>query len=78
MDKLTQAKQFTNLLEVAVIDQRLVNQVTLLFLCLLCENVTVVSMMSFNLTSAGEAEALLCSGICLYFWHCFELFKCYY
>jgi hypothetical protein len=38
----------------------------------------VVSMMSFNLTSAGEAEALLCSGICLYFWHCFELFKCYY
>ena len=39
MDKLTQAKQFTNLLEVAVIDQRLVNQVTLLFLCLLYDPV---------------------------------------
>ena len=48
-------------------------QISLLLLCFLSQDVTVVSVMSLNLTCSGEAETLLCSGICLYFWHFFMI-----
>ena len=47
------------------------HQVSLLLLCLLSQNVTVVSVMTLDFTCSGEAETLLGSGVCLYFWHCF-------
>ena len=49
-------------------------KVALLFLGLLCQNVAVVSVMSFNLTRSGERETLFCSGISLYFWHFVGIF----
>jgi hypothetical protein len=69
--KLTQAKQVTHLLEVAAIDDSLMNQITFLLLCLLGENVAVVSVMSLDLTSSGETESLLGTGVCFNFWHFF-------
>ena len=69
--KLTQAKQVTNLLEVAAIYDSRMNQITFLLLGLLGENVAVVSMMSLDLTSSGETESLLGTGVSFYFWHFF-------
>src|SRR5574344_1525502 len=46
-------------------------KITFLFLCLLRQNVTVESVMTFNLSSSGECESLLCTRVCLYFWHFF-------
>ena len=73
--KLTQAKQVTHLLEVAAVYDSRMNQITFLFLRLLRENVTVVSVMSLDLTSSGETESLLGTGVCLYFWHFFIEFS---
>ncbi len=69
--KLTQTKQVAHLLEVAAVDDCLMHQITFLFLCLLSQNVTVVSVMSLDLTCSGETESLLCTGVSLYFWHFF-------
>ena len=44
-------------------------EVSLLLLGLLSQNVTVVSVMTLNLTSTGECESLLCAGICFLLWH---------
>ena len=71
---LTETQQVTNLLHVASVNDCVVNQITLLLLCFLCENVAVVSVMSLDLTCTGETESLLCTGVCLYFWHCFKIF----
>ena len=72
---LTEAEQVANLLHIRTIHQGLVYQVAFLLLCFLSQNVTVVSVMSFDLTGSGETESLLCAGICLYFWHFFVCFK---
>ena len=65
--KISYAKYFVLTAELSVM-----NKITLLLLCLLSQNVTVVSMCSLNLTCTGETESLLRSGICLYFWHFFK------
>ena len=44
-------------------------EVSLLLLCLLSQDVTVISVMTLDLTCTGETESLLCAGISLYFWH---------
>ena len=64
-------EQITNLLEVAVVYDCLMNQISLLLLCLLSQNVTVISVMTLDLTCTGKAESLLCTGVSLYFWHFF-------
>ena len=69
--RLTEAKEFTNLTAVCAIDNSYVVEVTLLLLSLLSQNVTVVSVMSFNLTSTSESKSFFSTGICLNFWHCF-------
>ena len=69
--KLTQAKQVTHLLEVAAVYDSRMNQITFLLLCLLGQNVTRLSMMSFDLTSSGETESLLGTGVSFNFWHFF-------
>ena len=74
---LTETQQVVNLLQVVGINNCLVNQVTLLFLGFLCQDVTVKRMMSLNLTSTGQTKSLLCTGVCLYFWHFLLLFDCY-
>ncbi len=68
---LAEAEQIAYLLEVRLVNEGLVNQITFLLLGFLCQNVTVVSMMSFDLTCTGETESLLRTGIRFYFWHCF-------
>ena len=68
---LTQTEQIANLLQVGAVDNCLMNQVTFLFLCLLSQNVTVVSVMSFNLTCSSETESLLRTGVSFNFWHFF-------
>ena len=44
-------------------------QVTFTLLALLGQDVTLVSMSSFNLSGAGKGEPFLRSGIRLNFWH---------
>ena len=51
------------------------NQISLLLLCLLSQNVTVISVMTLDLTCTGKAESLLCTGVSLYFWHFFVNLK---
>ena len=46
-------------------------EVALLLLGLLRQDVTVISVVALNLTRSGEYEALLGTGISLYFWHFF-------
>ncbi len=75
--KLTQTKQVANLFEVGTVYNCLMHQITLLLLGLLSENVAVVSVMSLDLTSSGEAESLLRTGVCFNFWHFFCLFDGY-
>ena len=58
----------------AVHDSNVVEVAFLLF-GLLGQDVTVVSVTSFDLTRSGERETLLGAGISLYFWH-FLLFVC--
>ena len=72
---LAEAEQIAYLLEVRLVNEGLVNQITFLLLGFLCQNVTVVSMMSLDLTCTGETESLLRTGIRFYFWHCFVLFN---
>ena len=69
---LTKTQQVLNLLNVCYVNESVVNEVSLLLLCFLSQNVTVVSMMSLDLTCSGEAETLLSTGVCLYFWHFFN------
>lgn len=54
---------------VGAVNDGYVVKVELLLLCLLGEDVTVVSVTSFNLTCSSERETLLCTRISLYFWH---------
>lgn len=56
-------------------DESKVVEVALLLFGLLGQDVTVVSVTSFDLTRSGERETLLGAGISLYFWH-FLLFVC--
>lgn len=66
---LAQAKQLAYLTAVCVVNDGHMVEVALLLLRLLRENVTVVSVASFNLTRSGEHKTLLCAGISLNFWH---------
>ena len=70
-----ETEQVAHLFEVGLVDHRCGNQISLLFLCLLSQNVTVVSVISLDLTSTGKAESLLSTGVCLNFWHFFCYLK---
>ena len=76
--ELTETQQVTNLLHVRYVNDGRTYQVALLLLGLLRQNVTVVSVVSLDLTCTRERESLLRTGICLYFWHCFNYLNCYY
>ena len=71
---LAEAEEFAYLTYVGAVYDGYVVQVALLLLGLLRQNVTVVSVTSFDLTRSGEHETLLCAGISLYFWHFLCLF----
>ena len=75
--KLTEAEQFAYLLHIGAIHDGIVYQVSLLLLRLLRQNVTVISMLSFNLTCSGKSESFFSTGISLNFWH-FLLFLLVY
>jgi hypothetical protein len=47
----------------------IVNQVSFLLLSLLCQDMTVESVMSLNFTCSGKTKSLFGTGISLYFWH---------
>lgn len=60
---------------VRLINDGYVVKVALLLFRFLGQNVTVVSMTSFDLTCSSENETLLGTGISLYFWHFLCLFN---
>lgn len=70
--RLTKIKQLAHLLHVSAVNKRYMNKVPFLLLSLLCEDVTVVSMISFHFSCSGKRESLFGTGVSLNFWHCFN------
>ena len=66
-------QQLTNGLQVVDINDADARQVSLLLLGLLGQDVTLVSMFSFNLPCSGKGEPFFGTGISFNFWH----FVCY-
>ena len=65
-------EEVANLLHVGRNHNGAVIQIPLLLLCLLCQDVAVVCVMTLYLTCSGQNESLLRTGVSLYFWHnCF-------
>lgn len=54
---------------ICLVENSNVVEVALLFLSLLRQNVTVISVTTLNLTRSGKGEPLFGTGISLYFWH---------
>ena len=74
--RLTHAEEFANLLHVRAVNESHMVKVALLLLGLLGQDVTVISVVTLNLTGSGERKTLLCTRISLYFWHFLLLFYC--
>ena len=62
-------QELTNDGQVGVVNDTHLTQVAFTLLALLGQDVTLVSMSSFNLSGAGKGEPFLRSGIRLNFWH---------
>ena len=67
--RLTHAEEFANLLHVRAVNEGHMVKVALLLLGLLGQDVTVISVVTLDLTCSGECETLLGTGISLYFSH---------
>lgn len=67
--RLTHAEEFANLLHVRAVNEGHMVKVALLLLGLLGQDVTVISVVTLNLTGSGERKTLLCTRISLYFRH---------
>ena len=63
--------------DVGLVHKSEVVKISLLFLGLLCQDVAVVSMLSFQLTCSGKGEPFFGTGISFYFWHFLLLFDVY-
>ena len=55
-----------------------VSQVAFLFLGLLCQNVTLVSVFTLDFTRSGKSESFFSTGISLYLWHFVNNLICEY
>ena len=66
---LSQVQKVAYLFHVGLDYDCRVVEVSLLLLGLLRQNVTVISVLSFQLSCSGQLEAFLRAGICLNFWH---------
>lgn len=53
-----------------------VSQITFTLLAFFSQNVTLVSVLTFNLARSGERKPFLCSRFGLYFWHDYYLWVC--
>ena len=67
--RLTHAEEFANLLHVRAVNEGHMVKVALLLLGLLGQNVTVISVVTLNLTGSKKRKTLLCTRISLYFRH---------
>lgn len=66
---LTHAEQFAHLACVGTVHETCVLEIALLLFGLLGQNVTVESVVSFDLTRSGKVKPFFGTGISLYFWH---------
>ena len=62
-------QELTHDVQVGLVHDAHLTQVTFTLLALLSQDVTLVSMSSFNLSGAGKGEPFLGSGIRFNFWH---------
>ena len=62
-------EEFANGVEVALVHHAHVSEVSLTLLALLSQDVTLVSMFSFNLPCSGKVESFFGTGISFNFWH---------
>ena len=62
-------QELAHLRQVALVHDTHVGEVSFTLFALLGQDVTLVSMFSFNLSGAGKGKPFLRSGIRLNFWH---------
>lgn len=67
----TESEAFAYLSAVCFHYNCLMNKISLLLLSLLCQDMTVISVLSLDLSCSGKLETLLCCGFCFNFWHFF-------
>lgn len=58
-NRLAKVKELANLLEVCILNQSCVVEISLTLFALLCQNVAVISVFPFDFPCAGERKALL-------------------
>lgn len=68
-NRLAKAKELANLLEVCILYQSCVVEISLTLFRLFRKDVAVISVFPFDFAGAGECETLFRSGISLYFRH---------
>jgi hypothetical protein len=68
---LTECETFANLLTISLYDNRAVVEISLLLLSLLCQDVTVISVVTLNLSCSSKDKALFGSAFGFNFWHFF-------
>lgn len=76
--RLTKTEKFSYLLNVGTIDQCDMIEIALLLFGLLSQNMTMISMLSFNFTRSGKSESFFGTGISLNFWHFLCILNYYY
>ena len=67
--RLAEIEKRLHLAHVCAVYECSVVEVSLTLSALLCQNVAVVSVFSFDLSCAGERETLLRRAVGLYLWH---------
>ena len=67
--KLLLHEEFAHRVEVTLVDDAHVSEVSLTLFALLGQDVTLVSMFSFNLPCSGKGESFFGTGISFNFWH---------
>ena len=68
-------QELAHLRQVALVHDAHVGEVSFTLFALLGQDVTLVSMFSFNLPCSGKGEPFFGTGISLNFWHFVNLFK---
>ncbi len=69
---LAECETIKHLFAICLYDKCAVNEISLLLLSLLGQDVTVISVLTLNLSCTSKLETLLCSGLSFNFWHfCF-------
>ncbi len=75
---LLHGQKFAHLTAVGLLKNSKLVEVTFTLLCLLGQNVAVVSVFTLDFTRSGKSESFFRTGVRLDFWHVFNCLIGYY